>query len=77
MNLLSFKINSNYGFELALLNKIRKLKDGITFFEFVINQDTYLADHSPRFGINLIVFNWIIFEMNIYYLHHREEKIIE
>jgi hypothetical protein len=70
----AFKINSDYGFEFSALNKIREYKDGITFLEFVSNLDTYKEDHSPKFGINLVFMNWMIFECSVYYLHHREEE---
>jgi len=45
----------------------------VIFFDGKINWDRYLADHSPRFEINLVIFNYTIIEINIYYLHHRTE----
>ena len=74
MTLLSFKINANYGFEFCIFNKVRECKDGLTFFEFVTNLDTYHGDHSPRFETRFLFFNWMIFEMNVYYLHHKDEE---
>ncbi len=66
------KINNNYGWELSALHVLRSFEDGIEFFQFVINWDKYLADHTPAFQIILIIFNCKIFEFNIYYLWHRK-----
>ncbi len=68
----SFLINKDYGFELALFNKIRKFKDGLSFFSLVVNWDRYIADHSPRLEFNLLFLNWMIIEINIYNIHHRD-----
>ena len=70
----AFNITKNYGFEFVAFNKIREFKDGITFFEFILNLDLYKADHSPKLQFSLMVCNWMIFEMNIYNLHHRDEE---
>jgi len=68
------KINSDYGWEITVFHKIRNIADGIIFFEKKINWDRYLADHSPRFEFHVIVFNYVIIEINIYYLHHRDSE---
>jgi hypothetical protein len=66
------KINENYGWELSALHLFRQFSDGITFFEFTINWDRYLGDHTPRFDIMLVVLNFKVIEFNIYYLWHRD-----
>ena len=71
MVLLGKKLTTDYGIELALFHKIRKFSDGMIFAEFKINWDRYLNDHTPRFEFHVIVLNYTIIEMNIYYLHHR------
>lgn len=72
MKLFSRKISKDYGWEIALFHKLRDFSDGMTFFETKINWDKYLADHCPRFGIHIIILNYTLVELNIYYLHHRE-----
>ena len=66
------KINKSYGSEFVLFHKVRDFSDGLTFFEFEINWDRYLGDHNPSFEIALEIFNFMIFEFNIYYLFHRQ-----
>jgi hypothetical protein len=67
------KITENYGWELVLFWKLREFSDGVTFFDMTINWDSYLADHSPRFRIHIVVLNYTLIEASIYYLHHRDE----
>ena len=64
------KFNKDYGWEITLFHKLRNYSDGITFWESKINWDRYLADHSPRFQIHIILMNYTLIEVNIYYLHH-------
>ena len=40
-----------------LFAKIRDYKDGITFFEFRINFDRFISEHSPSFQIELTILN--------------------
>jgi len=75
MNTISGKINDNYGWEVTVFHKLREASDGVIFFDGKINWDRYLADHSPRFEIHIVIFNYTIIEINIYYLHHRAMKI--
>ena len=74
MNTISGKISDDYGWEVTAFHKLRKTSDGVTFFDGKINWDRYLADHSPRLEIHLVMFNYTIIEINIYYLHHRDEE---
>jgi len=74
MKTIGGKINSDYGWEITVFHKIRNITDGIIFFEKKINWDRYLADHSPRFEFYVILFNYTIIEINIYYLHHRDNE---
>lgn len=68
------KINDDYAWEFVALHKFRDFGDGITFFKKFIKWDRYLADHKPSFTIQLIIFNFNIFEFNIYYIWHRDEN---
>jgi len=43
--------------EIQLFAPIRKLSDGFTFFEFKINFDRFLGEHTPAFQIELTIFN--------------------
>ena len=67
-----FKIGNDNAIEWAFFNKIRQLSDGINFFEFGINLDLFEADHNPKFGIRLMMLNWMIIEINIYNPNHIE-----
>lgn len=72
MMLFGKRLTSNYGVELALFHKLRAFSDGLTVFEGKINWERFEADHSPRFEVHLIAFNFTLVELNLYYLHHRE-----
>jgi len=58
--------------ELVLFHKLREFYDGITFFELIVNTDTYEEmnssnlHHNPSLDFKLIVLNYTIFEFNIY-----------
>lgn len=62
----------NLGWELLLLHKIREFHDGISFFELNINLDRYdkleyiKFKDNPSFRIHLVIFNFTIFEFEIY-----------
>lgn len=77
MNTIGGQLNSDYGWEITLFHKIRNMSDGVSIFDFKINLDRYLADHSPRFEFHLVCFNYTLFEINIYYLHHRDTETDE
>jgi len=64
---------SDYSIGFSYFQKIRSFSDGVSFFEFQVNLDRYLADHSPRFEIIFIILNFKIFELEVYYKHHRHE----
>jgi hypothetical protein len=73
MIIFSGKITKNYAWELSSFYKNRKFGDGITFFECNINWDRYLADHTPKFNINIVVLNIQLIDFSIYYIWHRDE----
>jgi hypothetical protein len=67
---ISFSISKNYAIDLCGLYVIRKMQDGITFFDLNVNTDFYEADHNPKLNFSLIVLNCTIFELTIYNKHH-------
>lgn len=67
-------INRDYGWEIALFNKIRQFEDGLSIFEIIMNWDRYKGDHSPKFEFSVIILNVIIIEANISYPHHRDDE---
>jgi len=67
----SGKINMDYGWELTLFKQMRDFSDGITFFEEKLNWDKFKGEHSPKLEVHLILFNFTIIELTVYYLHHR------
>jgi hypothetical protein len=70
MRSIFFNISKNYAIELSGLHFIRKFSDGITFIEFNTNLDLFEGDHNPHFRILLLVFNFKIFEFEIYNVNH-------
>jgi len=67
------KINKDYAWEISALHFLRQLSDGVTFFEFKVNWDRYLDDHTPRFDLMLVILNYKLIEFSIYYMWHRDE----
>ena len=67
------KINKDYGWEFCGGHFYRSFEDGLDAFNFEFVWDRYLADHSPRLQIMLVILNYKIFEFGIYYLHHRDD----
>jgi len=67
------KINEDYAWEFSGLHKLREFSDGLSIFEFRCNWDRYLADHTPRLEISLVILNFMVFEFNIYYLWHQDD----
>lgn len=47
----------NIFWETQLFAFIRDFKEGITFFEFKINWDRYVSEHTPSFQIELTILN--------------------
>jgi hypothetical protein len=78
-------IGNDYAWELDLFYKLRDFKDGISFFELVVNWDKYMGDHNPQFTFSLMLFNFKIWEFIIYNVWHidnpnspyYEENLIE
>lgn len=68
------KISKNYVWELTLLYKYRSLDDGLSLFEFKSDIDWYDGDHCPKADISLRLFNWTIFEFNIYNVNHADDS---
>lgn len=52
--------------EIAGLYQVRKLKDGITFFELSLSLDLYEADHSPAATFRLMALNFLLLEIGFY-----------
>jgi len=68
----SGKYGKNYGWELELFYKYRDLSDGLDVFRFDITLDRYPGDHNPQFNFGLKLFNFIIFEYDIYNVWHMD-----
>jgi hypothetical protein len=69
---LDFPINENYHVDINGLYKMRNFSDGISFLEIKINLDTYVGDHNPQGGIQIVFFNINVLEIRIYNIHHRD-----
>ena len=66
----SFKLSRNYAIDISGFHCIRSFKDGITGIDFSINLDTYEGDHNPKCALSLIIFNFKLFEIEIYNIKH-------
>jgi hypothetical protein len=69
------KISKNYAIDFGFFYKVRNFKDGVTFFEFLFNLDLYKRDHNPQVRLNLIVFNFIIFDITFYNLREYDSYL--
>ena len=72
MKIIGGAVTKNYNWELMLFHSLRRLTDGLTFFEFVINWDRFEADHSPQFHFYFVLFNFMLFELTVYYRYHQK-----
>jgi hypothetical protein len=61
-----FDITKKYALDFGLFYKVRNFKDGVTFFEFLFNLNLYKKDHNPQIRLNLIICNFIIFDITLY-----------
>ena len=66
--------NSKFAWELCFFHKIREWSDGFSAFESKINYDRYIADHTPRFEIFLVICNYTIVDFSIYNVYHTENE---
>lgn len=66
----SIKLTKKYALDWNFFWKIRSFEDGIKFLNFDINLDLYKSDHKPSFNILLGIFNYVIFEIEIYNINH-------
>lgn len=60
MNTIGGKVNDDYGLEITVFHKIRNFSDGVSFFKMKANWDRYIADHSPRVELNVVLFNYTL-----------------
>jgi hypothetical protein len=71
--IFSSKVSKNYAWEFILFRNYRSLSDGISLIEFTCNLDWYDGDHCPKFDLSFRLFNWTIFEFNVYNVNHYED----
>ena len=67
----SLKLGRNFAIDLTGPRLIRRFSDGVTFFDLILSLDLYAADHKPSFDFSLIFLNLMLFELNIYNIHHK------
>jgi hypothetical protein len=65
-----FKISKNFAFESSFFHKIRNFKDGISVLKLDFNLDFFKGDHNPKYSIELIALNFMVFEFRIYNINH-------
>ena len=65
------KLPFNFRYEIFLFHRLREWKDGISFFELIINLDRYdkmeyiKFKDNPTFNLHLIILNFTIFQIEI------------
>jgi hypothetical protein len=67
------RLSENYGLDFQVFYHVRELRDGFTFLNFLVNWDRYLDDHKPSMEFEIVVCNWVIVRLEIYYLFHRDD----
>jgi len=66
------KLPLNLKYEIFLFHKLREWRDGMSFFELIINLDRYdkfeyiKFKDNPTFNFHLIVLNFTIIQVEIY-----------
>ena len=71
---LSFSITKSYAVDMQVFKKIRYFKDGLSIASIDINWDRYKADHNPKLYILCVLFNYCIFEIDIYNINHADDN---
>ena len=67
----SLKLGNNFALDLTGPRLIRRFSDGVTFFDFMLSLDLFVGDHKPSFDFSLTLLNLMLFELNIYNIHHK------
>jgi hypothetical protein len=70
-----FNLTTEYALDFGLFYKVRNFKDGITFFEFLLNLDLYKRDHNPQIRFNLVICNFTIFDITLYNVRHYDSYL--
>ena len=70
-----FNVTEQYALDFGLFYKVRNFKDGLTFFEFILNLDLYKADHNPQVRCALVIFNFTIFDITFYNVRHYDSYL--
>jgi hypothetical protein len=70
-----FNLTTEYALDFGLFYKVRNFKDGLTFFEFILNLDLYKADHNPQVRCALVIFNFTIFDITFYNVRHYDSYL--
>jgi hypothetical protein len=73
MFIFSGNYSKHKAWELSFFHKYRSLEDGLTVCNILIEHDWYKGDHKPSFSFNLILFNIMVIEFNLYDTRHVED----
>ena len=68
-----FEISKNYAVDIQLFKKIRLFSDGISINPLTIEWHRYKGDHNPRLDIMCLLFNYCVFEIEIYNVNHAND----
>jgi len=69
----SISLSDKYALDLQVFTKIRSFSDGISVEPITIVLDRYKADHNPQIRVCCVLFNYSIFELEIYNRFHLED----
>lgn len=70
-----FDLTKNYALDFGFFYKVRNFKDGVTFFELILNLDLYKADHNPQIRFACIVCNFTMFDITLYNKLHYDSYL--
>ena len=69
----SIKVSKNYALDFQVFQKVQEYKDGLTIMPLEIVWLRYEDDHNPQVRIGCFLFNYCIYEINVYNINHIEE----
>jgi len=68
------KVSTNYGIEIDVLSKDKRLSEGINFFDVKLDWDNSPKDNNPQFNFHVKLLNIVIFAFCVYNVWDISEK---
>ena len=70
LQLWSFRTSKDNAIDILFFHKFRSFKDGITYFELIVNHDLYEGDHNPKLDVKLAILNVYLIQFEWYNINH-------